>query len=210
MADWRMKGQYLKNCSCVPGCPCDTHGYPGPNEFCEAAIGMNITEGNFDGTDLSGLRWTAAVHWPKALHDGNGTLELYIDERADEQQREALGKILSGQAGGPIFEIISTIVTTVHGPHYVPIEWEFDKGARRARMAIPDRLETTSEPMIIPGDPDQPEQRVIVQIPGGFEYKESEVAQTAMLNSSGEVKFDWKGTHSSLATIEHTNEALVA
>ena len=39
---WRMKGQYLKNCSCVPGCPCDTHGYPGPNEFCEGVVGMNV------------------------------------------------------------------------------------------------------------------------------------------------------------------------
>jgi hypothetical protein len=210
MAEWRMKGEYLKNCSCVPGCPCDTHGYPGPNEFCESAIGMNITEGNFDGTDLSGLHWIVVVHWPKALHDGNGTADVYIDERADDGQREALGKILSGQAGGPIFEILSTIITTVHGPHYVPIEWEFDKGARRARMAAPGRIETTSEPMIVPGAPDQPEQRVIVQIPDGFEYKESEVAQTEMLSSSGEVKFDWKGTHSSLAHVEHTHEALVA
>jgi hypothetical protein len=100
MPTWRMKGEYLKNCSCVPGCPCDTHGYPGPNEFCEGAIGMNIVEGNFEETDLSGLRWIATVHWPKALHEGNGTAELFIDEKADERQREALGTILSGQAGG--------------------------------------------------------------------------------------------------------------
>jgi hypothetical protein len=203
-----MKGEYFKNCSCVPGCPCDTHGFPGPNEFCEGAIGMNITEGNFEETDLSGLRWIVTVHWPKALHDGNGTAEVFVDEKADEQQREALGKILSGQAGGPIFEIFASILTTVHGPHYVPIEWEFDKAARRARIAVPDRLETTSEPLTIPATDD--EQRVIVQMPNGFEYKEAEVAQAATLNSSGENKFDWKGTHSSLAEVEHTNETLVA
>lgn len=208
MPSRRMKGEYLKNCSCVPGCPCDTHGYPGPNEFCEGIIGMNITEGNFEGTDLNGLRWLATVHWPKALHDGDGTAELFVDEKADEQQREALGKILSGQAGGPIFEILSSIITTVHGPHYVPITWEFDKTTRRARVAIPDRLETTSEPLTIPATDD--EQRVIVQMPGGFEYKEADVAQAAVLSSSGEIKFDWKGTHSSLAEVEHTNEALVA
>lgn len=208
MANWRMRGQYLKNCSCVPGCPCDTHGYPGPNEFCEGMIGMNIAEGNFERTDLSGLRWAAIVHWPKALHDGNGTAEIFIDERADEPQREALGKILGGEAGGPIFEILASIVTTVHGPHFVPIEWEFDKRARRARMAVNGHFETTSEPMSIPATDD--EQRVIMQIPDGFEYKESEVAQTAVLSSTGEIKFDWKGTHSSLAEVEHTDEALVA
>jgi hypothetical protein len=208
MPSWRMKGEYLKNCSCVPGCPCDTHGYPGPNEFCEGAIGMNIVEGNFEDTDLSGLRWIAAVHWPKALHDGDGTVELYIDERADERQREALGRILSGQAGGPIFEILASIITTVHGPHYVPIDWEFDQQARRARMAVPERFETTSEPLSIPATDEK--QRVIVQIPDGFEYKQSEVALAAVLSSSGEIKYDWKGTHSSLAKVEHTNEALVA
>jgi hypothetical protein len=208
MADWRMKGEYLKNCSCVPGCPCDTHGYPGPNEFCEGVIGMNIVEGNFEQTDLSGLRWAAVVHWPKALHDGDGTAEIFIDEQANDEQREALGKILSGQAGGPIFEILSSILTTVHGPHFVPIEWEFDKTARRARLSIGDQLETTSEPLTIPATDD--EQRVSVQMPNGFEYKEAEIALAAMLSSSGEVKFDWNATHSSLAEIEHTNEALVA
>jgi hypothetical protein len=198
----------MKKCSCVPGCPCDTHGYPGPNEFCEGVIAMNVTAGNFEDADLTGARWAVTVHWPKALHDGNGTAEVFVDESADEKQREALGKILSGQAGGPIFEILASILTTVHGPHFVPIEWEFDKEARRARLAIGDQLETTSEPLTIPATDD--EQRIRVQMPGGFEYKEAEVALAATLSSTGENKFDWKGTHSSLAEIEHTNEALVA
>src|SRR4029453_6899865 len=122
MPNWRMKGEYLKNCSCVPGCPCDTHGYPGPHEFCEGVIGMNVTEGDFEGTDLTGVRWAVTVHWPKALHDGDGTAEVYIDSGASDEQRAALGQILSGQAGGPIFEILSTIITTLHGPHFVPID----------------------------------------------------------------------------------------
>jgi hypothetical protein len=133
---------------------------------------------------------------------------VFIDGRADEHQREALGRILTGQAGGPIFEILSSIITTVHGPHYVPIEWDFDKPARRARVVVSDRFETTSEPMTVPATGD--EQRVIVRIPDGFEYKESEVALTSMLSASAEIEYDWKGTHSSLAEVEHTNEALVA
>jgi hypothetical protein len=208
MAEWRMKGQYLKNCSCVAGCPCDTWGYPGPNEFCEGAIGMNVKDGNFEDTDLSGCKWIAVVHWPKALHDGNGTAEIFIDDGANDEQRAALGKILSGEAGGPIFEILASIITTVHGPHYVPIEWEFDKPARRARVAIDGYLQTESAPLTIPATDD--EQRVIVKLPDGFEYKESEVAQAKTLTSSGEIKYDWKDTHSSLAEVEHTNEALVA
>jgi hypothetical protein len=205
---WRMKGEYLKNCSCVPGCPCDTHGYPGPNEFCEGVVGMHIAEGDFEGTDLSDVNWAVTVHWPKALHDGNGTAVVYIDESADEAQREAIGKILSGEAGGPLFEILSSIITTVHGPHYVPIEWEFDQAGRTARLAVAQHFETESRPLTIPATDD--EQRVAVRMPGGFEYKEAEVGQATLLTSSTEIKFDWKGTHSSLAQVEHTNEALVA
>jgi hypothetical protein len=169
---------------------------------------MNISEGDFEGTDLRGLKWAVLVHWPKALHDGDGTGVVYIDESADEGQREALGKILSGQAGGPIFEILSQIITTVHGPHYVPIEWEFDQEARKARLAVDGQFETESAPLSIPATDD--EQRISVQMPGGFEYKQAEVAEATLLSSSAEVKFDWKGTHSSLAKIEHTDEALVA
>ena len=204
---WRMKGEYLKNCSCVPGCPCDTHGYPGPNEFCEGVVGMNVLEGDYEGTDLAGTKWAVLVHWPKALHDGNGTAEVLIDENASEEQRNALGTILSGDAGGPLFEILASIVTTLHGPHFVPIEWEFDKEERTAKLTVDGYIETASEPLTIPATDDL--QRIRVQMPGGFEYKEAEVASTTVLRATGEIKYDWKGTHSSLAEIEHTDEALV-
>jgi hypothetical protein len=76
------------------------------------------------------------------------TAIVYIDESADEAQREALGKILSGEAGGPVFEILSSIVTTVHGPHDVPIEWEFDQEGRTARLAVADHFEAGEPPTI--------------------------------------------------------------
>lgn len=206
MANWKMKGQYLKNCNCLASCPCDTTGFPAPHPFCEGMAGMNIQEGFFGEVDLSGLKWVASYHWPGALHEGNGTLEAFVDERASEAQRNALLTILTGQAGGTFFEILAQIVTTVHGPHFVKIEWEYDKEKRRARVAIPGFLETTSEPLTVP--PTGDEQRVIVRIPGGFEYLEMEVAQTGILKGTGEIKYDWRHTHSSLAEVEHTPTGL--
>ena len=85
---------------------------------------------------------------------------------------------------------------------------EFDKPARRARVAIEGYLQTESAPLTIPAIDD--EQRVIVKLPDGFEYTESEVALAKTLTSTGEIKYDWKDTHSSLAEFEHTNETLVA
>lgn len=208
MPSWKMKGQYIKNCNCLASCPCDTIGVPAPNKSCEGVVAMNIQEGHFDGVSLNGLKWAATVHWPGALHEGNGTLEAFLDERANEKQRDALVKILTGQAGGTLFEILSQIVTTIHGPHFVKITFDFDKEKRRARLSIPGFIETTTEPLIVPASGD--EQRVIVKMPGGFEYKEMEVAQATSLKSTGEIKFDWKKTHSSLADVEHTDKGLVA
>jgi hypothetical protein len=35
--------------------------------------------------------------WPAAVHEGNGTMQMVIDEQADAQQRDALAKILTGR-----------------------------------------------------------------------------------------------------------------
>jgi hypothetical protein len=207
MADWKMKGQYLKNCNCLASCPCDTIGVPAPHPFCEGVAGMQIETGYFETVDLSGLRWVATFHFPGALHEGNGSQEVFIDARASEEQRHALLTILSGQAGGPFFEILSQVVSTVHGPYFVDIGWEFDKAKRRATVTVDNFFETVSVPLGVPASGQ--EQQVIVRMPGGFEYKEMEVAQTAVLKGSGQITFDWRGTHSSLAEVEHTPAGLV-
>ena len=208
MPNWRMKGQYIKNCSCLASCPCDTIGVPAPNAFCEGVVAMNIQEGNFDGVDLSGLRWAEVLHSPGPLHEGNITVEAFIEQKANEGQRNALVQIVTGEAGGTMFEIFSSLASKIEGPHFVGIEFQFDKDRRRARVSVPGVFETTSVPLVVP--PTGEEQRVIVQMPDGFEYKEMEVAFAGVLKSTGAIKFDWQKTHSSLAEVEHTDQGLVA
>jgi hypothetical protein len=208
MPSWRMKGEYLKNCNCAPSCACDTTSNPLPHAYCEGLVGMNIQEGNFEKVDLKGVKWVAAVHWPGAVHLGNGDVEVYVDEKASPSQRDSLLEILSGKAGGTYFEIVAAVAPNFKGVHFVPIHWQFDKGKRLARVSIPGFIETASEPLKI--IPSGEEQWVIVRMPNGFEYKEMEVAQAVTLRSTGTIKFDWKGTHSSLAHVEQTNKGLVA
>ena len=210
MADvaWRMKGQYIKNCNCIASCPCDTTGFPYPDKGCEGMAGMHITQGNFGDVQLDGLSWVVVYAWPGALHEGNGSVQPFIAQQASEEQRTALLTILSGQAGDAWFEILASIVTTVHEPQFVPIAWQFDKAGRRARVGIAGFLETESAPLKVPATGD--EQQVIVQMPNGMEYKEFYVAQSVVLKGTGPVKFDFKNTHSSLADVEHTHKGLQA
>jgi hypothetical protein len=208
MASWRMKGEYLKNCNCLASCPCDTEGFPSPHKNCEGMAAMRITEGNFDAVKLDGLHWAGIVQWPGAMHEGNGSMQPLIDERASPAQRDALLQIMGGKNGGTFFEILAAICPTVHAPQFVPFVWEFDEAGRRANMSAGKFLNTTSGPLTVPanGNP----QRVTVRLPDGFEYKEMEVARALTLEASGPLAFSHKNTHSSLAHVEHTQAGLVA
>ena len=210
MADvtWRMKGEYIKNCNCIATCPCDTIGFPHPEKGCVGMAGMRIAEGNFGAVKLDGLSWVVVYSWPGALHEGNGSVQAFIDKQASEEQRTALLTILSGKAGDAWFEILAAIVTTVYDPQFLPITWEFDKARRRAKVVVPGFVETVSAPLTVPATND--EQEVIVRMPNGMEYKEFYVAQSAVLKGTGPVKFDYKNTHSSLAHVEHTHKGLQA
>lgn len=204
---WSMKGKHLKNCNCAFGCPCDFNAPPtyGP---CEGMTGMEIDEGHFDDVRLDGLRWACTYHWPGPLHEGNGTIQAIIDERADEAQRTAMITILSGreQVEGTFFQIISLIAPNVHQPLFLPIEFEFDLDGRTARVNVPGVFETTSEPIRNPvtGEP----HRIRVDMPEGFEYKLAEIA-SASLKGSGEIKFDHDGCHSSMAHVTFTEAGVV-
>jgi hypothetical protein len=204
--DWRIKGQYLKNCNCIATCPCDTVGVPYPGRGCEGLSGVQIVEGHFGEVRLDGLTWAVIYHWPGPVHEGNGTAQFFIDERARPEQREALLQILNGRAGGPWFEILASVRSTLLEPQFVPITFEFDKPGRRGRLVVPGFGEAVCAPLTIPAT--GKEQRVIVQMPGGMEYKEMEVAQTVVLKGTGPIQFDHTHTHASLAEIEQTQAGL--
>jgi hypothetical protein len=203
--EWSMVGQYMKNCSCAPGCPCDFWAEP-THHFCAGMAAMHIERGHFGPTKLDGLRWLVTYHWPGPLHEGNGTFCAYVDERADEQQRTALLTILSGKAGNAWFEVLASVVKTILPPKFVKIEWEFDLASRHARAAVPGEVETVTEPIrdLVSGK----DHHILVKMPNGMEYFEPEIATTKVLRSTGPIKFDHPGAHSSLANVVHTQAGL--
>ena len=44
--------------------------------FAEALVLFSIREGNYADTKLDGIDVIVAESWPKAIHEGNGTLQL--------------------------------------------------------------------------------------------------------------------------------------
>jgi hypothetical protein len=207
-SDWRLEGEWIKNCTCAFGCPCDFNALP-TEGYCKGMVGMRITKGHFEKTKLDGLVFAVTVDFPGALHEGNGQRQLIIDERATPEQREALLNITSGKfsAEGTLFHIFSLIVTKVHDPLFVPFEFSFDKNGRVARVVAKGVLETEVEPIKNPvtGAP----HRIQVVMPEGFEHRAAEVA-SANIRSTGTIKFETTGTHSSLANVVQTPEGVAA
>jgi len=207
-ADWRLEGEWIKNCSCAFGCPCDFNAPP-TRGTCQGILGMRIGKGHFESTRLDGLSFFVVVSFPGPLHEGNGTVQPIIDERATPAQRDALFNILSGKysAEGTLFHIVSLIVTTTHEPVFAPIAVEFDKAARTARVSIPGVLETEVEPIRNPvtGLP----HRIRVVMPEGFEHIEGEVA-ASNIRSSAAIAFETHGGHSTLAHVTQTPTGVVA
>ena len=208
LANWRLEGEWLKNCNCAYGCPCDFNARP-TQGYCKGFLGMRITKGHFEGTNLDGLSFFAVVSFPGALHEGNGQLQPIIEERASPEQREALFKIMSGQnsAEGTLFHICSLIVTKMHEPIFAPMTFQFDQAARTARLVIPGVLETDVEPIKNPvtGAP----HRIRIVTPEGFENIEGEIA-SSNIRSSGAIPFETHGSHSTLAHVVHTPQGVAA
>ncbi len=206
--DWRLRGDWIKNCNCAFGCPCDFNARPTHGK-CQGLLGMRIEEGHFGDIKLDGLSFFVVVDFPGPLHEGNGIVQAIIDERASEKQREALFGILSGQnsAEGTIFHIFTLIVSKMLDPIFAPISVDFDMEGRKARVSIPGVLETETQPIRNPVT--GAEHRIQVLMPEGFEHRKAEVA-SARIDSTGGIKFSVAEGHSSLAKVEQTPAGVAA
>jgi hypothetical protein len=173
--EWEIKAREFANCNCAYGCPCQFNALP-THGYCQAVVGYEIDEGHFGETRLEGLRAVYVGKWPGAVHEGNGEMQVIIDERADDAQREALRKILYGEETEPgttVWNVFMTTITTVHEPLYTAIHFEVDIDARRARLVVPGLIEANGEPIRNPVT--GAEHRARIELPHGFEYTVAEV-----------------------------------
>jgi hypothetical protein len=99
MTNWRVEGSYMEACNCEAACPCIFLSPPTEGQ-CTAFIVWEVEKGHHGDLRLDGLRAALLAHAKGNMKDGNWQVALYVDERADAAQREALTGIFSGGAGG--------------------------------------------------------------------------------------------------------------
>lgn len=175
---WRIKGEEIASCNCAWGCPCQFNARP-TNSRCETVIAYEIREGARDGVRLEGVRFAQIVHWPGPIHEGNGTRQWLIDEKASPEQRKALTAIQSGKEGGVYFEIFDSVCPHTLETAFAPISLEIDRERRTGRLRIAGVAECDVEPIRNPVTGE--EHRACIGLPNGFEYRQAEMGNTTRL-----------------------------
>lgn len=132
---WTLEGTYFENCNCEWVCPCTVTSLSAPatQDRCQVVLVYHVDSGSVDGTDVSGLSVAVVADTPRMMTDGNWNVGLILDERASEQQTDALARVFSGQSGGPM-AALTPLFGTMLGIERAPIEYRDDGGRHSARI----------------------------------------------------------------------------
>jgi len=124
---WRVSGQYYETCSCDFICPCLPGGMAvmPTKGSCTFAMAFQVERGAFGSVSLDNLGFIVLGLTPGAMGAGNWSVGVIADERASSEQRDAIGTIVSGSAGGPM-SALSGLVGTFLGLEPARIEFRGD------------------------------------------------------------------------------------
>jgi hypothetical protein len=202
---WRLAGEEAGGCNCAWGCPCQFNALPTDGR-CEGFGACIVDEGYFGDTRLDGVVFAGLYSWPGPIHEGNGTRLLIVDERASAEQRAAIEALETGEHGGAFFEIFATMAPHNLPTMVAPIELEFDVEARTGHVRIEGVLEHVIEPIRNPVTGEEHRARIV--LPGGFEFEEAEMADSAMLRATAAppLSFAYEHTYAQLNRFDWSNE----
>jgi hypothetical protein len=133
---WRVRGTYFEGCNCDAICPCRSiGGQPGGLSTygeCFGALSWHVLEGHAEGLDLADVRAVLSISFRDDVTPSTPwEVVLYVDERADEAQRDALSAILLGRAGGTVADQYGPAIGDVHAVRSARITLEHVRARKR-------------------------------------------------------------------------------
>jgi len=204
---WTVQGDWFDTCNCNIPCPC-TFAQAPTSGHCEGILAWHIRRGRFGDVHLDGLNVMAVGTFDGNIWEGQtkATMGLFLDERADDRQREALQQIFAGRVGGwPA--VFANFIGDVRGLEFARIDFQVDDDLASWRAEIPGKL--TSSAKALGGPTTRPGERVQVHHPGGAEVGPGAIATYGSSTadhadafgfawnrtgqSSKHMRFDWSG-----------------
>jgi hypothetical protein len=191
---WKLSGDFFDFCKCNIPCPCTFAQTPTYGD-CEDVLAYHIKSGYYGETSLDGLNLVALSYFKGNIWEGNtkASIASFVDERADQQQREALQKIFTGKAGGFMAQV-ANLIEEDRGLYFAPIKLEVADDLSYWSAEIPGKLAARAEALTGPMTP--PGKRVQTLNPPGSEVGPGTVvtwgkAMTDEVNAP-EIRFEWK------------------
>jgi hypothetical protein len=189
---WLFKSETYDNCNCAVNCGCQFN-LPSTHGYCQSAFVGNIVAGHFNDTPLAGLNWAGLYKWPGEIAEGNGKRQIVIDERADEAQRVALEKIISGEACEPLsnhFSVFGSLCTEFFETLFLPIELDVNLERRIAKVDIKGVVKSVGKPIINEFN-GEPFHIAIARPTGSFEFTYGEIGRgTTTVTGDLEMAFE--------------------
>ena len=201
MADipqWRLAGDWFDVCRCRVPCGCTFAQAPDEGQ-CDGILAWHVRKGNFGDVALDGLNVVAVGSFEGNIWAGEAkpAMGFFVDERADQPQRDALQTIFAGDAGGwPAG--FAELIDEVRGIEYAPIEFEIADDLGHWRVEVPGKARGSAEALSGPTSPERG--RVQVHNAPGAEVGPGQVATYAIAKEDAVdafgFKWDWAGRSS--------------
>jgi hypothetical protein len=189
---WHLRGDWFDVCKCTIPCPCTFAQAPSEGD-CEGILAWHIRNGRYGDTVLDGLNVVALGAFEGNIWAGGVgvTIGIYMDERADDRQREALQSIFGGIAGGWPAQFAG-MVDEIRGIEFAPITFELADDLAYRACEVPGRARARAEALT--GPTTLPGRRVQVHNPPGAEVGPGQIATwgTATLDRADGFGFTWE------------------
>ena len=138
--DWRVRGSYFEACNCDAICPCRSvggkPGGPSTHGVCYGTLSWHIDEGHAGEVDLSDLLVVMSLRYRDDVQPSTRwEVVLYVDDRATDEQAEALTDIFLGRAGGTVAALYAPAIGDVIAVRRARITVEHTAPRRRIDVA---------------------------------------------------------------------------
>jgi hypothetical protein len=141
---WHVSGSYFESCNCDPICPCRRiDGVPGGRSTfgeCLGVLSWVIERGHADAVSLDGLAVAIGTRYHDDEPGSPWSFVVYLDERADAEQRAALEAIYTGALGGDALTHFPWAWKDARRLAVRPVEIEVSHEPRRQWLRVRDHV----------------------------------------------------------------------
>ena len=191
-----LKGTLLGACNCDWGCPCNFE-VPPSYSFCEGMYVWYVEQGHYGEAILDGSTFAMYNKFPGAVHEGNATSVVMVDDRVPSELRPVIESLIQEVAP---FSIFLELTSNFLGFRYLPIDLRLQ--GIRSGVIIPDTLELQLGPMNNPVTGE--DELATLNKPTGFTSKVQELCSAEALRFNHEgICFDHSGKYGEFSPFEY-------